>query len=507
MRLQPSLPATPFEFPRGYGEKAIPFTGDGLNRPASAIWWTKDQVLGSPGLEYRPGSILLGRVDQRPIGFLDNRHVMTIAGSRSGKSATLLIPNLLLWDGSALVIDPKGELATETAARRAAMGQDVRILDPWGVVDRARVPADAFGTFDPLTDLRDDPANLIENAELVADALVIGNDKDAHWTDSARALIRALVLLLVLDEAEGDGTIASLPRLIARLAAEAQRKGADEGASGLLDDLAAIDLTACPDGQREAWAVVQSQALMMLGTGAKERASIFSTARTQLVFLDSPSMARAVASSALVLADLKRRPSTVYLCLPAARMGTHSRWLRLIVNLAMAALEKEPWRDDAASPTGKVPPVLFVLEEFAALGHMRALEQAIAYMGGYGVKLWTVLQDLTQLKRHYKEGWETFLGNSGVTIAFAPGDDTTSEYLSKRLGETTFQITNKVEVNADAAMKGDTGRKFARRSDGKGGTRGGLALVLIAGNHPLVVDRVFNGELVEASMPMQEAAE
>lgn len=500
MRLKPNLPETPFQFARGYGADSIPNTGD-KNRPLSAMWWTKEQLLASAALAYEPGRVFLGRVDQKMIGVADNRHLVTIAGNRSGKSACLLIPNLRLYEGSALVIDPKGELARETAKhRRDVFGHAVHVLDPWGV------SGEAAATFDPLTELRDDPANLIENAELVADALVIGNEKDPHWTDAARALVRALVIWLVLDPEGSGGSIARLPSLIAQMAAEANAKGKDDGA-GILDILAALDPDDAPEGQQEAMAIIQSQAAMMLGTGDKERASILSTARTQLVFLDSPSMASSVAASALVLADLKRRPSTVYLCLPASRMGTHSRWLRLIVNLALASLEREPWRPGAL-------PVLFMLEEFAALGYMRPLEQAVAYMAGFGVKLWVVLQDLTQLKRHYKDGWETFLGNAGYVQAFSVSDLTTCEYLSKRLGETTFQITNKTDVTSSAAASGDSGlrrefktapllspdelaRKFARKSDGAGGSAGGLTLVLAAGAHPFVVDRVYHGELVQ----------
>ena len=47
------------------------------------------------------------------IGWKDDRHVMTIAGSRAGKGVSLIIPNLLLYEGSALVIDPKGENARD----------------------------------------------------------------------------------------------------------------------------------------------------------------------------------------------------------------------------------------------------------------------------------------------------------------------------------------------------------------------------------------------------------
>jgi type IV secretion system protein VirD4 len=498
MRLKSDLSSTPFNFPRGYGEASIPATGD-VNRPQSAIWWTKEQVLGEARLAYEDGKIFLGRVDDKMIGLLDDRHVITIAGSRGGKSACLLIPNLKLYPGSALVIDPKGELARETAAfRRDALGHDVHVLDPWRVTGLA----DEFlSAFDPLAQLRDDPHNLIDNADLVADALIVASAKDPHWTDAARALLRALVLWLSLDPEGSGGSLSCLPAIISRIAAEQADKD-----GGLLLQLASLPQDE-NDERAEAVAVIRNQAQVMLGANDKEMASIISTARTQLVFLESPALARNLGLSLLRLGQLKSRPTTIYLCLPASRMGTHGRWLRLIVALAVSTLETaETLRDDHA--------VLFILEEFAALGYLRALEQAVAYMAGYGVKLWAVLQDLTQLKRHYKEGWETFLGNAGVIQAFSVSDQTTCDYLSKRLGETTFQITNKIDVGSDQASKGDTGlrrefktapllapdevaRKFARTSDGKGGTKGGLALVLLAGAHPFVVDRVFHGELVQ----------
>lgn len=505
MQLCTELPSTPFEFQRGASEEAIPFTGD-ANKPQAAAWWTRKQVLDSPGLSYQPGKVFLGRVDDKMIGFVDDRHVMTIAGSRGGKSTCLLIPNLKLYPGSALVIDPKGELARETAQHRSrTFGQDVHVLDPWNITE---LPSEFRSNFDPIGELLINRTNVIDNADLIADALIIPSGTDRHWSDAARALLRALILWLALQPPEGKASLSDLPGLIAALASQESAIG-DGG--GLLDEMARMGVgdTLSPDDEIQA--IIRNQATMMLGTTDRERASIFSSARTQLAFLESPALAANLQSSPLRLADLKRHPTTIYLCMPAARMGTHNRWLRLIVNLAVAALEDTPTRkkDDDSD----VDPVLFVLEEFAALGHMDALEKAVAYLGGYGVKLWTVLQDLTQLQRHYEKGWETFLANAGVLQAFSVSDLTTCKYLSERIGETTFQITNKVEVSADQSYKGDTGLrrefktaplitpdeiaiKFAHKRDGRGAPRG-LSLVLVAGARPLVVDRVFFEDLVE----------
>jgi type IV secretion system protein VirD4 len=56
------------------------------------------------------------------------------------------------------------------------------------------------------------------------------------------------------------------------------------------------------------------------------------------------------------------------------------------------------------------------------------------------VKLWTVWQDIGQIKQHYKEGWETFFGNSAIATFHGISDLTTLEYLSKRLGTMSFKL-------------------------------------------------------------------
>lgn len=517
MRLKPGLPVTSYNTPRGRGLASIPnttgFRADGQpgagidyanplsSMPSAACFWDKAVVMGHPGLDYAPGKIFLGRVDQKPVGLADTRHIVTLAGSGGGKTTCVLIPNLRLYPGSCLVIDPKGDLAAATAKDRAAMGHAVYVLDPWGV--SGETTAAYRASLDPLQELAEDPANLIDNAELIADALIIPNEKDPHWTDSARALVRGLILVLALDLDGGGSSLARLPGLIATAAAtvaKADEAGGEKSPAGIFDLMAEIDPAA-----GDAFAIIHHQGAMMRGTSPRERASILSTARTQLAFLESPAMAAAVASSALVLADLKRAPSTVYLCLPASRMATHSRWLRLIINLALASMEREPSKSGAL-------PVLFMLEEFSALGHMRSLERAVAYMRSFNIRIWAVLQDLTQLKRDYKDGWETFLGNAGFIQAFSVTDWTTQEHLSKMLGKTTIQVTNKQEVGTAQAMAGDTGlrrefrtenllnpdevgRFFAHDNDDDGRSKGGRMLVKIAGKAPFIVDRVFHTEL------------
>jgi type IV secretion system protein VirD4 len=96
-----------------------------------ARWQVPQKIMGSEAMSYDPKNpgkkIMVGGLDKKLIGIEDNRHILTVAGSRAGKSVTL-IGNLLFYQGSILATDPKAELANITAERRAKLGQKVYVL-------------------------------------------------------------------------------------------------------------------------------------------------------------------------------------------------------------------------------------------------------------------------------------------------------------------------------------------------------------------------------------------
>ena len=128
-------------------------------------------------------------------------------------------------------------------------------------------------------------------------------------------------------------------------------------------------------------------------------------------------------------AALKEQTATVFLVLPPDRIGTYSRWLRLMVAQAMTELARSPLQP----PT----PVLFLLDEFAALGRLEPVERAMGLMAGYGVQLWPILQDLHQLRGTYGPRAGTFLANAGLVQVFNVNDTDTADWVSRALGDTT----------------------------------------------------------------------
>ncbi|HVB82282.1 MAG TPA: type IV secretory system conjugative DNA transfer family protein [Candidatus Binataceae bacterium] len=425
-----------------------------------ARWQTPDVILERKALEYDPlnpgGKILIGALGPKLVGIDDNRHVLTVAGSRAGKSVTL-INNLLFYRGSVLATDPKAELANISAARRAALGQNVHVLDPFENAS-SRI-AHLRKAYNPLAVLKSGSPTIIEDAGLIADALVVrsGQEKDPHWDESAKNFIEGVILHVATDPRyEGRRTLLTVRDLLRTALAQepAALVGEDEEPLHLLEKemLQNAARFAKNSATEDLAGALEGAARDFYEKGSNERAGVLSTVRRHTKFLDYTAMRRVLAGHDFDLADLKRDRAgvSVYLCLPASRMGLCNRWLRIFINQLLDAMEREK--------TVPAAPVLVCLDEFPVLGHMRQLEDAAGQIASFNVKLWVVLQDWGQGKALYKERWETFAGNAGILQFFGNNDLETLEYVSRRLGKTRIEVARQGEVGPEQAQSGLSGR-------------------------------------------------
>lgn len=466
-------------FSRGQGDLSAgsfpPRGAGGQTDQAPAARWQSPDALGD-AWTWKPGGVLLGEWRGRRIGVTDDRHVITLAGSRAGKTRSVLIPNLLAYPGPVVVIDPKGELARATAKTRAGFGP-VHILDPFGA---SGFRSAAHNPFDELRRSHQAAAD----AAQIADALIVEppGARDTHWTDSAKNLVKGIVLHLLHarpEQATLRGVRAMLSETPAELGAVFASMADSDAYDGALANIGTSFLSSM---------VMDDEGRPVGFTG--EMKSILSTARQQTAPLDD--VAAVADASSFSLADIGRENLTLYLVLPGMRLGSHFRWLRLVIMQALAAMERNP------VPHGRLP-AWFVLEEFAALGRVQAIETAAGYMAGYGVKLWAVLQDLSQLKAHYRESWETFLGNAGVIQAFGNVDLSTTRHLSEMLGQTVITEKKTSFVTSSQRSAGDDGTRldlrsvpllapneialyFARQTNRQ--------LILVPGEFPVFIDRI-----------------
>lgn len=411
------------------------------DRPAVNHWMPPVEVMR---LRYRHGQIVLGKLGGQALGHLDDRPMVTIAGARAGKTSTVLKPNLFSYPGSMFVLDPKAELARETAGIRAACGHRVYVLDPFGQ------SGIASARFNVLAELDRGADTVVDDVGAIAEAIIPdeGDSKNRHWTDSARTLLGGVILFALTMPPEDRNLVAvrqlltlNHPALLAAVewASRGEKLGAVNDRQHYVDNVTAVEalLRAMASRTRAFNGTLAGIGKRFLNTPPNERGSIFSTAAANTDFLQSLPLGRISLASDFALGDLRDgRPTTVYVVLPVGRLESHFRWLRLVVQQLCTTLERY-----GAYPRDRLP-ILMMLEEFAVLGHMAIMERAAAYFPSFGLKLWAVLQDLPQIIRNFHNGWETFLGNAGVVQCFANGDQTTLEYIQRRTANliTPFEL-------------------------------------------------------------------
>ena len=356
-----------------------------------------------------------------------DRHILTIGPNGSGKTRRLLIPNLFrLKNWSIVVVDIKGELAAATSAYRAAQpGHRVAVIDPFGVV-RTTYPKLAAAHnflasngFNPVAAL--DPAldEFPDDALALAEAIIRVEGSEPHWAQSAQDLIAALIMYVRLDK----GRKASLSDVRAILGQTGK-----EFCDTITQAMVAGVKANCEE------LTIKAARFADFASDNRELNSILSTALTQTRWLDSRPIKADLAKGDFDFGSLKTNPTTVYLVLPPRYLATHSTWLRVLITSSLMPLLRSV--EDAQVP------VLLMLDEFAQLGQMPVVENNIALMRGYGVKLWPVFQDLSQAKALYKDRWESFVGNAGVVTSFAPQDVTSRKYLSELSGQRLYWLTS-----------------------------------------------------------------
>src|SRR5208283_6167211 len=167
----------------------------GRTSHGSARWGTGDDAARAGLLlpKGQPGGLMLGRFTSGVSRKLDPRlrvarHVLTCAPTRSGKGIGCVIPHLLTYPGSVFCLDLKGENAAVTAARRVQLGNQVAVIDPFGVTGQ---PARSVNWFDWI-DLSS--PECVSEAAALADMLILPSGHESHWDDAARSFVQGLLL-------------------------------------------------------------------------------------------------------------------------------------------------------------------------------------------------------------------------------------------------------------------------------------------------------------------------
>jgi type IV secretory pathway TraG/TraD family ATPase VirD4 len=462
---------------------SAPVVSSAPNTHGSARWGQFPEmveyghIVDGKSVEALEPGLVLGRVGvnaNNSYQFQIASHVLTCAPTGSGKGIGAVIPNLLQYPGSVFVLDIKGENYAVTARARRELGQKVYLVDPFGVTG-----APTHGT-NPLDRLDISNPDIVGDSAAIADMLVMTSkdEKGNHWNESAKELIRALIVYAVGQDDPTHRTLGEVRRLLTT------------DADSWVDTLA--DMAVFDGG----FGVVSRAANALVSKPADERGSVISTAQRHTAFLDDPRIAATLARSDFSFDELKTGLVSVYLAMPQEKLESNARFVRALLGGAQSAIMA-----NSRKPRYKV---VFLLDEFAQLGYLPSVESNISLIRGYGGVFWLFVQDLSQLKAVYPK-WQSFIANTAKHF-FGTADHDTAKYISDSLGKGTIEYeTGSTSKNAGSNFGGSGGGMNRGSSQSENQQFAGRELltpdevmrlgptkpiVLISGESPYLLDRI-----------------
>lgn len=344
--------------------------------------------------------------------------VMVLGPPRSGKTTSLIIPNVLMSNGAVVSTSTKADVIDATVVARSTRGR-CHLFDPTGTVREQ---------WDELVHLRWSPLQSCDTwtgSLAMARSLVeVGSassrrgalrPESSHWTERAQALLAPLLHAAAL---EGEPLRTLLTWVDRRQALPAQQVLAGE--AGRSTELARNLL----DG--------------IVATDERELSGIWSTASGALTGFRSDAALAATADPNFDPHRFARSSDTIYIAAPADRQA-------LVAPLVVGLIEdirratyasRATWTDESHRQERWNPPVLLALDEMANIAPLPELPSIISEGGGQGLITLACLQDLTQARNRWPDHAEGFPSLFGTTVVLPGiGDVRTLEALSVLAGE------------------------------------------------------------------------
>ncbi len=352
-------------------------------------------------------------------------HVLCYAPTRSGKGVGLVLPTLLSWKHSTVVSDLKGELWQLTSGwRKYHANNTVLRFEPgsadccarWNPLDEVRL-----GTTDETGDIRNLTETIIDPK---------GKGLDDFWVNSAANLLEAIITH-ILYKRQREGTPANMQTVAFYL------NDPDRPDMKLEDKFTEmVEYQHYEDGRTHR--LVSSMGKAMLAKPENERGSVISTMDSVLGIYKDPLTAKNTSRSDFCILDIMNaeKPVSLYLITTPDNKDRLCPLLRLLINMMLKKLAAKVDYKDGRTVMAHKRRLLMMLDEFPSFGKLQPVADGLAFVAGYGLKIYIISQDTVQFDAVYGDK-NSIISNCHIQVMFPPNRLETAKYISAMLGETT----------------------------------------------------------------------
>ncbi len=337
-----------------------------------------------------------------------DQHVMVIGSPGQGKSRGFVIPTMMSFKGSQMVLDMSGELFEETSGYLKDQGYEIFLLAPGSRFTDG---------YNPLDLISADPSQRITDLQKLTQMLLperLRSDSSDFWEESARILLTAM-LGFVLECPDTRKSLSELYRILNSMSDER------EAIIQLLDNYEAV----LSDQTR-------MQLTKFAGRHEKLGEGIAAEIVAKLNFLQNPLVEALTSITTIPIDTIRKRKLVIFIQADWNAMQIYERLISMFIQqMADKLVQLGPLRNGEHE-------VLMMLDEFGNGGRIDTVLTLAPLIRKNGVRFVFILQDGAQLERLYqRSGQKILMGASTIKLFMNFQNQEDAAAVSAAAGRTT----------------------------------------------------------------------
>jgi type IV secretion system protein VirD4 len=392
-----------------------------------------------------PNGVLVGKYNGNLVRLSGQQFVILAAPTRSGKGVGVVIPNLLEYQESMVVLDIKQENFDLTSGWRASQGHEIYLFNPFAEDRRTH-------RWNPLRYVSKDPAFRVSDLMSIAAMLYPdGSDDQKFWVSQARNAFMAFTLYLFEkwdhDDKQGLPAVLKVKPTLGAVYRLSSGDGSD-----------LRQLYQMMSQQSFLSSNAQSAFANLLSQANETFASILGTFKEPLNAWINPVLDAATSDDDFLLDDVRKKRMTIYIGIQPNKLAES----RLIVNLFFSQLINQNTKELPQNNPLLKHQCLLLMDEFTSIGKVEIIATAVSYMAGYNVRLLPIIQSMSQLDATYgKDVSRTLITNHALQIVYAPREQQDANDYSEMLGYTTVRKENRTRAKGGDVSRSESEERRA----------------------------------------------
>ena len=355
-----------------------------------------------------------------------NNNVIVVGTSGSGKTRSIVTPNLLQASGSYILSDPKGTLYNTYKDYLKKQGYVVKKLDFTDPTHSSH-----YNFFKYIKSTQD----IVKIAHMLIYQRKATGHPDPFWDEASQLLVQSVIAYLMEQWTDKEQNLHRLLQIIGLSQMEGDMEDHKNPLDYLMEDL----------GKKNEDSYALSMYTKFRVAANRTIRSILISVNARLGLYDTPELNELTNSDDIDISSIGKRKTALFVV-----VSDTDRSLDGLVNIFFTQAMNELCRcADKECKNYMLPvPVRFIMDDFATNCKIDDFPRMIASIRSRGISTMLMIQAESQLSESYGEDGKTIIGNCDTYVYLGGNDVATAKAVAERCDMPVKKILNMpVETN------------------------------------------------------------